>query len=90
MSSSRSHKSQDVLRTASARRSRRSLRSGYAFAHQEGFGKLITSGKIMRKTVLNFGKSSHNSSSGANNNGAQNVAGSSGVVGDLVDGECVV
>lgn len=27
---------------------RRSIRSGYAFAHQEGFGRLITSGKIMR------------------------------------------
>ncbi|CAL4082603.1 unnamed protein product, partial [Meganyctiphanes norvegica] len=38
----------DLLRTPSARRSRRSLRSGYAFAHQEGFGRLITSGKIMR------------------------------------------
>ncbi|XP_037782445.1 probable phospholipid-transporting ATPase IM isoform X3 [Penaeus monodon] len=38
----------DMLRTPSARRSRRSIRSGYAFAHQEGFGRLITSGKIMR------------------------------------------
>jgi phospholipid-translocating ATPase len=60
-----------IARTASARRSRRSLRSSYAFAHevnilfigscaklcslklinkfQEGFGRLITSGKIMRK-----------------------------------------
>ncbi|KAK4292264.1 hypothetical protein Pmani_034959 [Petrolisthes manimaculis] len=37
-----------ILRTPSARRSRRSIRSGYAFAHQEGFGRLITSGKIMR------------------------------------------
>ncbi|XP_060527159.1 probable phospholipid-transporting ATPase IM isoform X2 [Cylas formicarius] len=45
----RSRQSQDVLRTPSARRARRSIRSGYAFAHQEGFGKLITSGKIMRK-----------------------------------------
>jgi hypothetical protein len=27
---------------------RRSVRSGYAFAHQEGFGRLITSGKMMR------------------------------------------
>ena len=26
---------------------RRSVRSGYAFAHQEGFGRLITSGRIM-------------------------------------------
>jgi hypothetical protein len=33
---------------------RQSLRSGYAFAHQEGFGKLITSGKILRKTDLNI------------------------------------
>ncbi|XP_033177184.1 phospholipid-transporting ATPase ID isoform X2 [Bombus impatiens] len=45
----RSRQSQDILRTPSTRRTRRSLRSGYAFAHQEGFGKLITSGKIMRK-----------------------------------------
>jgi hypothetical protein len=46
---SRSRQSQDILRTPSARRTRRSIRSGYAFAHQEGFGRLITSGKIMRK-----------------------------------------
>lgn len=45
----RSRHSQDVLRTPSARRARRSIRSGYAFAHQEGFGRLITSGKIMKK-----------------------------------------
>lgn len=45
----RSRQSQDVLRTPSARRVRRSIRSGYAFAHQEGFGRLITSGKIMKK-----------------------------------------
>ncbi|KAK0161350.1 hypothetical protein PV327_009828 [Microctonus hyperodae] len=45
----RSRHSQDILRTPSTRRTRRSLRSGYAFAHQEGFGRLITSGKIMRK-----------------------------------------
>lgn len=44
-----SRQSQDILRTPSTRRTRRSLRSGYAFAHQEGFGRLITSGKIMRK-----------------------------------------
>ncbi|OQR66124.1 putative phospholipid-transporting ATPase ID-like [Tropilaelaps mercedesae] len=35
----------------SLRRSRRSIRSGYAFAHQEGFGRLIMSGKIMKKNV---------------------------------------
>jgi len=69
LSAIRAHKSQDFLRTPSARRSRRSLRSGYAFSHQEGFGKLITSGKIMRKTVLNFGKMSNNSS---NNNSTSN------------------
>ncbi|XP_046608666.1 probable phospholipid-transporting ATPase IM isoform X4 [Neodiprion virginianus] len=45
----RSRQSQDIMRTPSTRRTRRSLRSGYAFAHQEGFGRLITSGKIMRK-----------------------------------------
>jgi len=65
----RAHKSTDFSRTPSARRSRRSLRSGYAFAHQEGFGKLITSGKIMRKTGLNFGvgKSTGNNNSNATN-----------------------
>lgn len=50
----RSRQSNDVLRTPSARRARRSLRSGYAFAHQEGFGRLITSGKIMRKLPQEF------------------------------------
>lgn len=71
-----SRASRDVLRTPSARRQRRSLRSGYAFAHQvrlswtkfnlffstlvyfhspqEGFGRLITSGKIMRKLPQDF------------------------------------
>ncbi|XP_056638425.1 probable phospholipid-transporting ATPase IM isoform X2 [Diorhabda sublineata] len=49
MAQVRSRQSLDVLRTPSARRVRRSIRSGYAFAHQEGFGRLITSGKIMRK-----------------------------------------
>ncbi|XP_018319213.1 probable phospholipid-transporting ATPase IM isoform X3 [Agrilus planipennis] len=49
MAQMRSRQSQDVLRTPSARRARRSIRSGYAFAHQEGFGRLITSGKIMKK-----------------------------------------
>ncbi|XP_065363251.1 probable phospholipid-transporting ATPase IM isoform X3 [Calliphora vicina] len=43
-----------VMRAPSSRRSRRSLRSGYAFAHQEGFGRLITSGKIMRKLPQEF------------------------------------
>ncbi|EEB16029.1 ATPase, class I, type 8B, putative [Pediculus humanus corporis] len=50
----RSRSSQDVLRTPSVRRTRRSIRSGYAFAHQEGFGRLITSGKIMRKLPKNI------------------------------------
>lgn len=43
-----------IARTASARKSRRSLRSSYAFAHEEGFGRLITSGKIMRKLPQDF------------------------------------
>ena len=42
-------KPKEEFRPFSGRRSRRSLRSGYAFAHQEGFGRLITSGKIMRQ-----------------------------------------
>uniref|UniRef100_T1JEU8 Phospholipid-transporting ATPase n=1 Tax=Strigamia maritima TaxID=126957 RepID=T1JEU8_STRMM len=45
----RSRSTEAVMRTPSLRRSRRSIRSGYAFAHQEGFGRLITSGKIMKK-----------------------------------------
>ncbi|KAJ8918051.1 hypothetical protein NQ315_011507 [Exocentrus adspersus] len=49
MAQVRSRQSQDTLRMPSSRRARRSIRSGYAFAHQEGFGRLITSGKIMRK-----------------------------------------
>lgn len=49
LASIRSRQSHDMLRTPSARKTRRSIRSGYAFSHQEGFGRLITSGKIMRK-----------------------------------------
>ncbi|XP_030386581.1 phospholipid-transporting ATPase ID isoform X2 [Scaptodrosophila lebanonensis] len=49
-----SRASSDVRRTPSARRARRSVRSGYAFAHQEGFGRLITSGKIMHKMPQDF------------------------------------
>ncbi|CAG0925471.1 unnamed protein product, partial [Notodromas monacha] len=46
----RTHQPQEFHRISSAiRRSRRSLRSGYAFSHQEGFGRLITTGKIMRR-----------------------------------------
>jgi hypothetical protein len=41
-------KPKEEFRPFSGRRSRRSVRSGYAFAHQEGFGRLITSGKMMR------------------------------------------
>ncbi|XP_050400643.1 phospholipid-transporting ATPase ID isoform X2 [Patella vulgata] len=36
-------------RQSTMRRSTRSMRSGYAFAHQEGFGELITSGINMRE-----------------------------------------
>jgi len=39
----------EEFRPFSGRRSRRSTRSGYAFAHTEGFGRLITSGKMMRQ-----------------------------------------
>lgn len=81
----RAHKSQDFLRTPSARRSRRSLRSGYAFAHQEGFGKLITSGKIMRKTGLNFGSKS-NSNNAANNNSGSSHNVSTGQSSGLASG----
>lgn len=76
----KSKSSEDTSRVTSAnKRPRRSLRSGYAFAHhvssfccdcrwfdienltislfsikQEGFGRLITSGKIMRKLPQDF------------------------------------
>jgi len=43
-------KPKEEFRPFSGRRSRRSVRSGYAFAHQEGFGRLITSGKMMRQS----------------------------------------
>merc|ERR1711997_1263074 len=43
-------KKEDRAKAFSGRRSRRSVRSGYAFAHQEGFGRLITSGKMMRQS----------------------------------------
>jgi len=36
-------------RPFSGRRSRRSVRSGYAFSHAEGFGRLITSGRIINQ-----------------------------------------
>lgn len=74
----RAHKSQDFMRTPSARRSRRSLRSGYAFAHQEGFGKLITSGKIMRKTGLNFGSKASSNNAANNNSGSLHNVSSGG------------
>lgn len=38
-------------RYSSTRKSRRSIRSGYAFSHQEGFGNLITSGMIIKSSV---------------------------------------
>ena len=40
-----------VRRTSTFRRSAKSFRSGYAFAHQHGFAELITSGLNMRDRV---------------------------------------
>ena len=40
-----------IRRASTFRRSARSMRSGYAFAHQQGFGELITSGINMRDRV---------------------------------------
>ena len=40
-----------LRRRSSARKSRRSIRSGYAFSHQEGFGNLITSGMIIKSAA---------------------------------------
>ena len=53
VSKSKSRSSELILRRASTfRRSQRSLqRSGYAFAHQEGFGELITKGTNMRNSM---------------------------------------
>lgn len=50
MTSSKSRFKDHHLRRASTmRRSTRSLRSGYAFSHSQGFGELITSGINMRQ-----------------------------------------
>nr|XP_049463261.1 phospholipid-transporting ATPase ID isoform X6 [Anopheles coluzzii] len=89
----RSRQSSDVLRTPSARKARRSLRSGYAFAHQEGFGRLITSGKIMRKLPQDFAfplglgskkqqstESTKNNNNNNNNNSSNNANNASNVV----------
>lgn len=48
-----------ISRTPSARKHRRSIRSGYAFSHQEGFGRLITSGKLIRRVTNRNINSSH-------------------------------
>jgi len=49
MTKSKSKSGELILRHASTRRSLRSYsRSGYAFAHEEGFGELITTGSMMR------------------------------------------
>ena len=48
---SKSRSTEFALRRQSLqRRSTRSMRSSYAFAHQEGFGELITSGVNMRNS----------------------------------------
>lgn len=39
-----------LRRRSSTRKSRRSIRSGYAFSHQEGFGNLITSGMLIKSS----------------------------------------
>ena len=51
---------QITRRRSSVRQSRRSLRSGYAFAHQEGFGRLITSGKLVQKPSIKSNPGSNN------------------------------
>jgi len=49
MTKSKSKSGDLILRHASTRCSQRSFsRSGYAFAHEEGFGELITTGSMMR------------------------------------------
>jgi len=56
-------------RPFSGRRSRRSVRSGYAFAHSEGFGRLITSGRIMREVGGLAGPRQKQSNGGLRSNG---------------------
>ncbi|XP_074651966.1 phospholipid-transporting ATPase ID-like isoform X2 [Tubulanus polymorphus] len=51
LSKSKSTSSEMIVRRTPSRRSTRSLRSGYAFSHQEGFGELITSGRNMRGSI---------------------------------------
>ena len=64
-----------LRRASTIRRSTRSMRSGYAFSHQSGFGQLITSGLNMRERVrtpinvvltkmTNWADSMHNNDAG--------------------------
>lgn len=58
MTASKSRSKDIHLRRASTmRRSTRSLRSGYAFSHSQGFGELITSGINMRQRAQDKGDS---------------------------------
>lgn len=78
ISKSKSRSGELILRRQSTmRRSTRSLRSGYAFSHSEGFGQLITAGTLMkpstdstdrRKKVAN-GKGGQAKNLSAENNG---------------------
>ncbi|ESO89585.1 hypothetical protein LOTGIDRAFT_124920, partial [Lottia gigantea] len=69
----------NIRRQSTMRRSTRSIRSGYAFAHQEGFGELITSGINMRDRAQDRTKSPvtltkitrHNSGKPQKNNAVQ-------------------
>ncbi|KAL3866130.1 hypothetical protein ACJMK2_043460 [Sinanodonta woodiana] len=49
LTKSRSKAELPIRRQSTLRRSTRSMRSGYAFSHQSGFGELITSGINMRE-----------------------------------------
>lgn len=56
MTSSKSRfKDLHLRRASTMRRSTRSLRSGYAFSHSQGFGELITSGINMRQRAQESG-----------------------------------
>lgn len=69
-------KTQDLVlrRTSTIRRSQRSIgRSGYAFAHSEGFGELITTGANMRQTVPPTKHRPKIDSNTFNNNAATNA-----------------
>lgn len=68
VTTSRSRSGELILRrTSTMRRSNRSVRSGYAFSHSQGFGELITTGAMRQQKPIHRAPPS-NGRSAANNN----------------------